>query len=128
MIGALISVNAKAINKVGVGKSFFGFLQMSCERLIVVYISKIFEEEKTNRRGAVKYELDSIEGILRAIDNGKAGVLDSDRIRAFVQKYGSGSDEYGLAAISAVIKEFRKQHHEALRRFKTLRGQVDRSR
>ena len=100
-IYCLISVNAEAIKKAGVGKPFFGFIQMSCHRLIVLYICKIFDEEKSNRRGVVKYELDSIDGVLRSIDNGKMGVLNSDKI--------------------AVIEKFRKQYDEPLSRFKTLR-------
>lgn len=117
----LISINAGTINKRGVGKSFFGFLQMSSKHLIALDICRVFEEEKPDNRGGVKYELDSIGGVLKSINREKADILDSARIREFVQKYGSDSDKDGLAAISAVIKKFRKQHHEELCRFKTLR-------
>ena len=116
----LISANCEAIKKVGVGQSFFGFLQISCVRLIILYIGRVFEKETLDKQGAVKYELNSIDGVLSAIDNEKARVLKPDSIRAFAQKYGSGSDEDGLAAILAVVKTFREQNYEASG-FKTLR-------
>jgi len=115
----LISVNANAINKtVGGGKKFFVFVQILCLDLIILYISKIFEKEKKKRGG---YELNSIDGVLRAIENDGADVWDSEKIKEFVKKYGSGSDNCGLAAISAVVEVFTERHHEALSRFKTLR-------
>jgi len=119
-VHCLISMNAAAINR-GVGKSFFTFLEMSCQHLMALYICRVFEEEVPVSGGKVRYELDSIGGVLRAMDGGKASVLDSDRIGGFVEKYGTDSDECGLAAISTVIKEFRQQHHEALSGCKTLR-------
>ena len=115
-VHCLISVNWKAIEKVGVGKKVFVFLEMSCQRLIVLYIGRIFEKEQL-KEGAVKYPLDSIHGLLRVLENGKADVPKPNSIRAFVQKYGSGSDEDGLPAISAVVKEFRKKHCKVLRAY-----------
>ena len=113
----LISVNGKAIQDLGVGRHFFGFVRMSCQRLIVLYICKVYEKEKP------PYELDSIDGVLGAIDNDKGSVLDSDAIRAFARKYktDSGPDECGLQDISAVVTLFRQQHGLVLDRFKTLR-------
>ena len=120
----LISANAEAINKMDVGKSFFGFVQMSCQRLIVLYICKIFEEEKCDSRGAVQYELDSIGGVSRAIGNARADLFDPNRIADFSRKYGVGSPDDGPTAISAVVKAFRQRNQDALSRFKKLRSRA----
>lgn len=117
----LICANWGAIEKGG-GRNFFSFVNMSFLDLVVLYICKVFEEEKTDERGAVRYELDSIAGVLRSIDDEKAAVLDPARIRDFVQKYGGDSDKEGLPAIEAVVQEFRKEHDKAISGFKTLRN------
>ncbi|MGD8501369.1 MAG: hypothetical protein PVJ86_12025 [Phycisphaerales bacterium] len=118
-VHCLISANWDAIKKMG-WKNFFGFLEMSYQHLIVLYICKVFEKE-TDKQGKVKYDLDSIEGVLRAIDNEKAAVLHSTSIRDFAQEYGGDSDKDGLASVSSVVEKFRKEHNEALSRFRTLR-------
>lgn len=120
-VHCLISVNWDAIDEMGCGKNFFPFLEMLCQHLITLLICKVFEEERPVKGGKVHYELDSIGGVLRSINMEKAAVLDPVKIGEFVQKYGSNSDTDGLAAILAVVKEFRAEHCEDLTRFKDNR-------
>ncbi len=116
-----MNINGDAIAKMGCGKNFFPFLEMSCQQLITLLICKVFEEERLVNGGKVHYELDSIGGVLRSIDMEEAAVLDPERIREFIQKYGSNSDKDGLTPISAVVKQFRAEHCEDLTRFKDYR-------
>ncbi len=118
----LIASNASNINKNGVGKFFFGFLQRSCIDLIALNICKIFEDEQQDRQGKVKYELNSIEGVLRCIVNEQPSVLDSSLIDKFAQKYGHSPNEgESLSTLSSTVAEFRKKYQKELDRFKTFR-------
>lgn len=121
-VHCLISVNWNAIRKQGVGRDFFFFLELLCVHSIVLHTCKVFEEERHAEQGEVEYELNSIDGVLRAIDKERAAVLDSARIRDFVRKYGSDSGKDGLAALRSVIAKFRNEHSKALRSFRTLRN------
>ncbi len=117
----LISANAESIREKGVGKRFFDFLRMTCPQLITLYICKIFEEEKLGKQGRVIYELDSIGGVLRSIDEKNASALNPKKINEFGQKYGSNSDNDVPAILRTIVKTFRKEHDEYLQRFKDLR-------
>jgi len=119
-INCIFSANGKAINELD-GKPFLGYVYMLCQRSAILSICKIFEEEKQGKRGKVQYELDSINGILRYLDNEEVSVLNSDAIRTFVLKYEPNSNIFDLTAISAVITNFRTKYTEPLTRFKTLR-------
>ncbi|MBN2138838.1 MAG: hypothetical protein JW720_13600 [Sedimentisphaerales bacterium] len=119
----LISANSNAINKSNVSTNFFTFIEMSCHRLIILYICKVFEKENVNQ-GKVRYELDSIEGLLRHIRNENKNVLDKfgkAAVADFLQKYGDGSGENGVEAISSAVENFKRKHSRALNKFKTVR-------
>jgi len=117
----LISVNADCINKKGVGKSFFGFLQKSCIDLIALSICKIFECEK-QKKGNVKYELNSIDGILRCLFNEKSSALDLSLVYNFIRKYGHNPNEDELLAkLSSTIAGFKEKYQNELEKFKTWR-------
>jgi hypothetical protein len=117
----LISTNWKAIENGGVGKNFFNFLMMSCQHLIALYICKVFEKE-TDKRGKVKYELNSIDGVLRSLADDKPPVLDSAKVSSFVRKYSNGRGEDGtLLALSLTAEDFKTKYQKELDRFKTFR-------
>lgn len=119
---SLIAVNADNINKKGAGKSFLGFLQKSCIDLIVLSICNIFECEKQNKQGKVKYELNSIDGVLRCLVNEKPSALDSPRVRNFIRKYGhSPNEDELLSELSSTIAGFKEKYQKELERFKTCR-------
>lgn len=118
----LITTNADAISAKGVGKSFFGFLQASCIRLVALDICKIFEDEQKGKRGKVKYELNSIDGILRSLADDKPQVLDSAKVSSFVRKYSNGRGEDGtLLALSSTVEDFKTKYQKELERFKIFR-------
>ena len=117
----LVTTNGAAISGKGLG-SFFVFLQASCIRLVALDICKIFEDEKRGKRGKVKYELNSIDGVLRSLTDGKPQVLDSAKVSSFVCKYSNGRGEDGtLLALSLTVEDFKTKYHEELNRFKTFR-------
>jgi len=120
-VHCLIFANWEAIKNRGIGRKFFSFLEMLCQHLIVLCICKVFETEKIDKQGKVKYDLDSIEGVLRAIDNKKVVMLDAASVRDFVRKYGGASDKNEILAISSVVEKFKGEYSEALDRFQTLR-------
>jgi hypothetical protein len=53
-------------------------------RLIALDICKVFEDEK--KQGEVKYELNSIDGVLMGLDGDKPPVLDSAMAGSFLGK------------------------------------------
>jgi hypothetical protein len=110
----LISVNANSINKKGVGKSFFGFLQKSCIDLITLNICKIYEYEK-------QYELNSIEGVLKNITSEQLSALDSSHINCFIQKYDSPNEDEPLATLSSIVAGVKNKYQNELERFRTYR-------
>jgi hypothetical protein len=118
----LISANANSINQRGAGKVFFGFVQSLCLRFISLEICKIFEDEKKGKRGKVKYELNSIDGVLRAIKDENLAVPDSSRVCGFLEKYGRGHSKEGLLSeILSCVEEFKKNHQKELTEFQTVR-------
>jgi len=119
----LISANAVAIMQRGAGKIFFGFLQSSCLRLIALDICKIFEDEKKDKRGKVKHELNSIDGVLRSLADDKPPVRDSAKVSSFVHKYsnGRGENETLLLALSLTVEDVKTKYQKELERFKTFR-------
>jgi len=124
----LISANATGISRRGGGKNFFVFLRRACVHLIALDICKIFEKERFKRE-KVKYELNSIDGVLRSFDSDKTNVLDTVMIDRFVLKYGPGQDEHGtlsppdnnIEKLSNAVNNFKKKYHTELERFKTFR-------
>jgi hypothetical protein len=119
---SLIAGNWDAIQKGGVGKNFFIFLRESCLHLITLDTCKVFEKEKDDKQGRVKYEVNSIEGVLRSHAIGKPDVLDPGGTNDFVRKYSHGRCEDGtLSAISLTVEDFRGQYRKELDRFKTVR-------
>ena len=118
----LITANADAISTKGAGKSFFGFLQTSCIRLVALDICKIFEDEQKGKQGKAKYELNSIDGIMRSLADDKPQVLDSAKVSSFAHKYSNGRDEDGtLLALSSTVEDFKTKYQKELKRFKTFR-------
>lgn len=118
----LITANGRAISGKGVGKSFFGFLQASCVRLVALDICKIFEDEKRVKRDKVKHELNSIDGVLKSLADGKPPVLDSAKVSSFVCKYSNARGEDGtLSALSLTVEDFKTKYQKELKRFKTFR-------
>jgi hypothetical protein len=117
----LVTTNGNAISAKGLG-SFFGFLQASCIRLVALDICKIFEDEKTGEHGKVKYELNSIDGVLRSLSDRKPRDWDSAKVSSFVCKYSNGRGEDGtLLALSLTVEDFKTKYHKELKRFKTFR-------
>jgi hypothetical protein len=106
----LISVNAENINKKGVGKSFWGFLQQSCIDLITLNICKIYEYEK-------QYELNSIEGVLKNITSEQLSALDPSHVNGFIQKYGSPNEDESLSTLSSIVACFKDKYQNELKRF-----------
>jgi len=118
----LIAVNAESINKKGAGKSFWGLLQGSYLKLIALSICKIFECEKQNKQGRVKYELNSIDGVLRCLVNEKPSASDSSCVCDFICKYGHSPNEAELlSSLSSTVVGFKEKYQEELKMFKTYR-------
>ena len=118
----LISVNAKSINKKSAGKSFWGFLQASCIYLIALSICKIFECEKQNKQGGMKYELGSIDGVLRDLVNEKLSASDSSCVCDFICRHGHSPNEDDLlSSLSSTVAGFKEKYQKELERFKTYR-------
>ena len=123
----LIAANASVISRRGGAKNFFAFLRTACVHLIALDICKVFEKEVYKREKA-KYELNSIDGVLRSFAN-KTNVLDTAMLDGFVLKYGSGQDEHetpsppdnNIKNLSDVVDNFRKKYQTELERFKTFR-------
>ncbi|MHC4221589.1 MAG: AbiU2 domain-containing protein [Planctomycetota bacterium] len=115
----LISVNSASINRRGSGKSFFAFLQRSCQKLITLNICKIYEYEKA-------YELNSVEGVLKHITDKQVQALDSSsQVCNFIKKYGNDPNENELlSGLSLTIEEFKKKYQDELNRFKTYRDKA----
>jgi hypothetical protein len=105
----LISVNAASINKIGIGKSFWGFLQKLCIDSIALNICKIYEYEKA-------YELNSVEGVLKKIIDDQSSALDSSEVDVFLKKYDSPN-----GTLSLCIKRFKQKYEKELERFKIHR-------
>ena len=117
----LVAANADSIERKGAGKSFFRFLRISCLRLISIDICKVFEKE-TNKQGRVKYELNSLDGVLRSLADDKPHVLDPLKVNSFVRKYSNGRSEDGsLSTISLTLEDFTTKYQKELERFKTFR-------
>ena len=118
----LITANGNAISAKEAGKIFFGFLQALCIRLVALDICKIFEDEQKGKRGKVKYELNSIYGVLKSLADSKSPVRDSARVSSFVHKYsnGRGEDET-LLALSLTVEDVKTKYQKELERFKTFR-------
>jgi hypothetical protein len=124
----LISVNASAIKERRVGQHFFGFVQRSCVHLITLDICKVFDNE-CDKNGNLKYELNSIDGIIRGLAGKSAKVLNQSQISDFVRKYGDGQQvsqrENGtLNALELTVRHFRAKYNEDLQRFRTVRNKL----
>lgn len=117
----LISANAAGITRRGGGKNFFCFLRTACVRLIAIDICKLFEKER-HKRKTVKYELNSIDGVLASFAGVKANVLETRRINGFVRKYGNGpGEDETVRALSLTVDYFVAKYKTELMRFKTFR-------
>ena len=124
----LISANATCISRRGGRWNFFGFLRTACVHLIAHDICKLFEKER-HKREKVKYELNSIDGVLRSLARDKPNVLNTVTIDSFVLKYDPGQDEHGtlsppdnnIEKLSRAVDNFKKKYHAELERFKTFR-------
>jgi len=101
----LIAVNASSINKKGVGKSFFAFIERSCIDLIALNICKIYEYEKD-------YELNSVEGVLKHITCEQLPVLNSSHIDDFIRKYDGQNKGESLSALSPTVAGFKKKYQK----------------
>ena len=120
-IYCLIAANGDGISRRGGGKNFFGFLRTACVHLIAIDICKVFEKER-HRRKNVKYELNSIDGVLGSFTGVKANVLETGCINSFVLKYGNGhGEDETVSALALTFRVFEAKYHAELERFKTFR-------
>ena len=118
----LIAANTDSIVRKGAGKNFFGFLRNAFVHLIAIDICKVFEHEKKSKQNKVKYELNSIDGVLSSLSDGKPQVLDSEKVNSFVCKYGNGRGEDGtLLTLSLAVGDFKTKYQKELERFQTFR-------
>lgn len=117
----LIAANGDGLSKRGGGKNFFYFLRTAFVQLIAIDICKIYEKESRKRK-TVRYELNSIDGVLGSFAGVKANVLEAGRITSFVRKYGNGQGEdETVLALSLAVDDFEAKYHAQLMRFKTFR-------
>jgi len=114
-IYCLISANVKKIKERGIGKSFFGHLQLLAFRSITLNICKIFEEEKG-------YELNSIPGVCHHLITETPTILNDAKLRDFIQKY-HGPSDFGspISELQLTIDGFRDKFKVELDRFKEFR-------
>ncbi len=118
----LVAANTDSIEGKGAGKSFFRFLRTSHVHLIVIDICKIFEDEKKCKQGKVRYELNSIDGVLKSLADSQPPVLGPAKVNSFVRKYSNGRGEDGtISAISLTVDDFKTKYQKELERFKTYR-------
>ena len=118
----LVAANADGIGRRGGGKNFFYFLETASVQLIAIDICKIYEKERNNRK-PVKYELNSIDGVLKSLPGDKTNVLEAGRINDFVRKYGNGRDEdETVSALTLTVEVYEAKYQAELKRFKTFRN------
>ena len=116
----LVAANADSIGKKGAGKSFFYFLRISYVHLIAIDICKIFEDEC--KQGKVRYELNSIDGVLKSLADSQPSVPNPAKVNSFVRKYSNGRGEDGtISVISLTVDDFKTKYQKELERFKTFR-------
>lgn len=68
------------------------------------------------------YELNSISGVFRNLVKDSAVVLDSSKLKDFIQTYdGTFDNKNIMSSLDGTIKKFRKKYKNELDRFKTFR-------
>lgn len=109
----LIGVNAKALNALRIGQSFFGHLQQTEVQAIGLTICKIYEDEK-------QFPLNSVPGVCRfLVQDAPAG--DETMVRAFVAKYKGPSGHSADIAVKLTAERFLEERRADLNRFKEFR-------
>ena len=112
----VIGLNAKQIESIGVGKSFFGHVQHLAKESIAINVCKLFEIQRS-------YPLNSIHGILRFIQDNQISYKSIEPVKNFVQKYGQQIEESNvIQALSLVLNDFVRKHDNDLERFKNFRN------
>ncbi len=112
---SLVSANAAKIKQIGMGISFFGFLQKLCVDAIALNICKIYEYEKA-------YELHSIMGVLKNVIDKRLTATNPAVINEFVNKYNGTYDEKQLLpSLELTVSEFRNKYINEINWFKTHR-------
>ena len=124
-IYCLIGVNIDSLvnqNQKGIGKKFFSFLRNLAISSITLSICKIYEEERKNKKGYTKYELNSICGVINHLCKESPTPLNDSKFKGFIQKY-NGLSVYGSAtdALKLTFDNFRHKYKDELDRFKTFR-------
>ncbi|MGR3174157.1 MAG: AbiU2 domain-containing protein [Candidatus Scalindua sp.] len=121
----LISANLKELCELGGGKSYFFYAKRSAVNSIAIQICKIYEKEKKNKKGAVAYELNSIDGVMKNITNNLSNEIDKKPIDEFIRKYSNSPKELdSRLGLLSVIKEFNIINKEPINSFKTCRDKV----
>ena len=115
----VIAVNASQINNAGLGKSFFAYVRGLALESCVVNICKLVEKEKK------PYELNSISGVIRYLQEGRIRCQNTDSISAFIQKnglqYKVGKE---VEALKLIFERFYGLNTTELKRFKSFRDKI----
>ena len=112
----VIAVNAAEINIAGAGKSFFAYTHSLAVESCVINICKLVEREKGT------YQLNSIPGVIRYLENEEIFCLNVDQIITYIQKSGleyvEGEENI---ALKSIFERFYSEHVMELERLKVFR-------
>lgn len=116
----LISENLTAIQKLGMGKSYFNYALQSAQNSIALQICKIYEPEKEDKKGKIEYELNSIDGIIKNLPDELSNKIVNESIDKFIQKY--SKNKLNLRSnLLLTIQDFKRKKKEPLEKFKKYR-------
>lgn len=119
----LIAANIVELHKKGAGKSYFDYAMNSAVNSIAIQICKIYEEEKPpNKDGIVKYELNSIDGVMKNLTKSSYDILDNKHFLIFLEKFSTlpqSSDS--IVDLKLCFEKFKEKHQEDINRFQTHR-------
>ena len=104
--------------------SFFGYVYWRSLNSIIVNICKIYEKEKTNEGGGIKFPLNSIGSICNKIELDKYQ-LPEPLLSKFLKKYGNveTSPENKLSAFAKITRDFGPKYSKTIAPLKKYRDQ-----
>jgi hypothetical protein len=109
-IHCVLSLNGNEIDRRTTARLFFHQIHHRAINSIVLDICKIYEREG-------RYELNSIDGVIRYLRDTALPCRNESVIREFIQKYCAPS----IGDLDSAVEHFRDKHEVDLERFKKAR-------
>ena len=118
----LIAANKREIQKLGVVRTYFIWAFYSAVNAIAIQICKIYEKEK-KKGDEVRYELNSIDGVMRTLKDPSAEIIDENLLYEFIAKYSSSPQSVDLkSALALTWEKFREKNKESIKKLQTHRN------